>query len=74
LDPERTISPLRRLVLELASPKLILARTLLTSRTTRRVHKEYQKAPTRKGLALIFRGHEELAVKDLINQHIIKGL
>src|SRR5450432_4559589 len=67
LDLECTIGPLRRLVLELASPKPILARTLLTSRTTRRVYKEYQKALTRKGLALIFRGHEELAAKDSIN-------
>src|SRR5450432_1123423 len=74
LDPEHTIGPLRRPVLELASPKPILARTPLTSRTTRRVHKEYQKAPTRKGLALIFRSHEELAAKDSINQYIIKGL
>jgi hypothetical protein len=74
LNSERTIGPLRRLALELASPKPILARTLLTSRTTRRVHKEYKRAPTRKGLALIFRGHEELAAKDSINQHIIKGL
>ena len=60
--------------MELASPRPILARTPLTSRTTRRVHKEYKKAPTQKGLALIFRGHEELAAKDSINQHIIKGL
>jgi hypothetical protein len=74
LDLERTISPLRRLALELASPKPILARTPLTSRTTRRVYKEYQKAPTQEGLSLIFRGHEELAAKDSINQHIIKGL
>jgi len=74
LDPECTISPLRRPVLELASPKPILARTPLTSRTTRRVYKEYKRAPTQKGLALIFRGHEELAAKDSINQHIIKGL
>jgi hypothetical protein len=74
LDPERTIGPLRRPALELASPKPIIARTPLTSRTTRRVHKEYKRAPTQKGLALIFRGHEELAAKDSINQHIIKGL
>src|SRR5450432_1619573 len=74
LDSERTIGPLRRPVLELASPKPILARTPLTSRTTRRVHKEYKRALTQKGLALIFRGHEELAAKDSINQHIIKGL
>jgi len=74
LDSERTISPLRRPVLELASPKPILARTPLTSRTTRRVHKEYKRALTQKGLALIFRGHEELATKDSINQYIIKGL
>jgi len=67
LDPERTIGPLRRLVLELASPKPILARTPLTSRTTRRVYKEYKRALTQKGLALIFRGHEELTIKDLIN-------
>src|SRR5450432_2462636 len=74
LDLERTIGPLRYLALELASPKPILARTPLTSRTTRRVHKEYKRAPTQKGLALIFHGHEELAAKDSINQHIIKGL
>src|SRR5450432_2841459 len=74
LDPERTIGPLRHLALELASPKPILARTLLTSCTTRRVYKEYKRAPTQKGLALIFRGYEELAAKDSINQHIIRGL
>src|SRR5450432_2572158 len=74
LDPERTISPLRHPALELASPKPILARTPLTSRTTRRVHKEYKRAPTQKGLTLIYRSHEELATKDSINQQIIKGL
>jgi hypothetical protein len=74
LDPERTISLLRRLALELASPKPILARTPITSRITRRVYKEYKRALTQKGLALIFRGYEELAAKDSINQHIIKGL
>src|SRR5450432_4492623 len=67
LDPERTIGLLRRLALELASPKPILARTPLTSHITRRVYKEYQKALTQEGLSLIFRSHEELAAKDSIN-------
>src|SRR5450432_4776458 len=74
LNSERTIGLLRRPALELASPKPILARTPLTSCTTRRVYKEYKRALTQKGLALIFCGYEELATKDSINQHIIKGL
>jgi hypothetical protein len=51
-----------------------LARTPLTCRITRRTHREYKKALTRKGLELIFRGHEQLAAQDSINKHIIKGL
>src|SRR5450432_3228275 len=74
LNPERTIGPLRRPTLEIASPRPNLARTPLMCRITRRAHREYKKAPSQKGLELIFCGHEQLAAKDSINQHIIKGL
>src|SRR5450432_1305833 len=74
LNPEATIGPIQRPTLEIASPKPNLARTPLTCRITRQAHREYKKAPTRKGLELIFRGHEQLAAQDSINKHIIKGL
>src|SRR5450432_4368274 len=74
LNLERTIGPLRRPTLEIASPRPNLARTPLTYRITRQAHREYKKAPSRKGLELIFYSYEQLATKDSINQHIIKGL
>jgi len=74
LNPEATIGPLRRPIPEIASPRPNEARTPLTCRITRRIHKEYKLEPTSKKLELILRGHEKLAAQDSIHRHMIKGL
>jgi hypothetical protein len=73
-NSETTIGPLRKPTTSLASPSQIEARTPLTCRAIRWIHRKYQIEPTRKRLELIFRGHEQLAAQDSINKHIINGL
>jgi hypothetical protein len=49
-------------------------KTPLTCQTTRRIHRAYQREPTKKKLELIFHGHEKLSAQASINQHIIRNL
>ena len=46
----------------------------MTSRSVRRMHKEYLKAPTQPRFMKILRANERLAADHSIDQHIIRGL
>jgi len=74
MNSETVIGPLRRPTTNLLLNSDIEVKTPLTCRTTRRIHRAYQREPTKKKLELIFRSHEKLSAQVSVDQHIIRNL
>ena len=46
----------------------------MTSRTVRRIHRVYMKAPSSPIVAKVFRANDRLAAQHSVDQHVIMGL